>query len=146
MEYIIVIALTGIILLCLGFGLNDILMMLAVLVCLAIVLVGLFFLFALVVLFASRKVTARFVRMNEDGRYPCAVYDVGGNEIKNLFPREMVMKNRLYVPDKEIRIRRCSFIKATLDKNAEITIIFGSAVFIPLSAAVIFAAKWFFGF
>ena len=146
MEFLIVAALAAIILLCLGVPLSDILMMLAALVCIAIVLTGLFFAFFLVVLLSSGKASAKFVRMNEDGRYPCAVYKIGGKELKNLFPSEMVMKNRLYVPEKEISIRKCAFIKAALDKNAVMTIILGSAVFIPLSAGVFFAVKWFFGF
>lgn len=146
MEYIIVLALLSIIFFCLGFSLGDVLMMLAVILCIGIVFVGAFFLFSLVVLIASRKVTASFVKMDDEGRYPCAVYKIGDSELKNLFPSEMIMKDKLYVPDKEIKIRRCSFFKAALDKNAVMTIVFGSAVFIPLSAAVILAMKWFFGF
>lgn len=145
MEYLIVIALVAVILLCVGFSVSDVLVMLAVLLCAAVVLVGAFFVFSLVVLLSSSKVTASFVKMNDEGRYPCAVYKVGNTELKNLFPCEMVMRDKLYVPEKEVKIRRCAFIKAVLDKNAVITIIFGSAVFIPLSAAAGAAVKWFFG-
>lgn len=145
MEYLIVLALLAIILFCLGFSLGDVLIMIAVLLCVGIVFVGAFFVFSLVVLIASREVTASFVKMNDDGRYPCAVYKVGNSEVKNLFPSEMIMKDKLYVPEKEIKIRRCVFFKAALDKNAVITIVFGSVVFIPLSAVVILAMKWFFG-
>lgn len=146
MEYIIVLALLSIIFFCLGLSLGDVLMMLAVLLCAGIVFVGAFFLFSLVVLASSRKVTASFLKMNDEGRYPCAVYKVGDSELKNLFPSEMIMKDKLYVPEKEIKIRRCVLFNAALDKNAVMTIVVGSAVFIPLSAAVIFAMKWFFGF
>ncbi|MCH5204498.1 MAG: hypothetical protein J1F03_07100 [Oscillospiraceae bacterium] len=146
MEYIIVLALLSIIFFCLGLSLGDVLMMLAVLLCAGIVFVGAFFLFSLVVLALSRKVTASFLKMNDEGRYPCAVYKVGDSELKNLFPSEMIMKDKLYVPEKEIKIRRCVLFNAALDKNAVMTIVVGSAVFIPLSAAVIFAMKWFFGF
>lgn len=145
MEYLIVIALLAIIFLCIGFSLGDVIFMLVALLCVGILLVGLFFLFSLVVLLTSRPIKATFVRMNEDGRYPCAVYKTDNAEIKNIFPCEMVLKDKLYVPEKEIKIRRCAFIKAALDKNAVMTIIFGSIVFIPLSAAVIFAVKYFFG-
>lgn len=145
MEYLIVAALVAVILWCVGFSVGDIAAMFAVLLCAAIVLVGLFFVFALVVLLSSHKASASFVKMNDDGRYPCAVYKIGDSEFKNLFPSEMIMKDRLYVKDKEIDIRKCTFIKAVLDKNAVMTIIIGSAVFIPLSVAVIFVLKWFFG-
>ena len=129
MEYLIVIALLAVILLCVGFSISDILVMLAVLLCAVVVLVG-----------------ASFVKMNDEGRYPCAVYKVGNTEFKNLFPCEMVMRDKLYVPDREVKIRKCRILKAVLDKNAVITIIFGSIVFIPLSAAAVMAVKWFFGF
>lgn len=145
MEYLIVLALLAIIFFCLGFSIGDVAIMLGVVLCVGIVFVGAFFLFSLVVLISSRKVTARFVKMNDEGRYPCAVYKVGESELKNLFPSEMIMKDKLYVPEKEIVIRRCLLFRAALDKNAVMTIVFGSAVFIPLSAAVIFAMKWFFG-
>ena len=146
MEFLIVVALIAILLLCLGFTFNDILMMLAALVCILIILVGVFFAFSLVVLLSSRKTSAKFLRISEEGRFPCAVYKIGDDEIKNLFPSEAVMKKMLYVPEKDITVRKCAFIKAVLDKNALMTIALGSAVFIPLSAGIIFAAKWFFGF
>lgn len=145
MEYIIVLALVAIIMFCMGFGIGDVITMLVVVLCVGIVFVGAFFLFSLVVLIASKKVTASFVKMNDEGRYPCAVYRVGDRELKNLFPSEMIMRDKLYVPDKEIKIRSCALFRAALDKNAVMTIVFGSAVFIPLSLIVIFAMKWFFG-
>lgn len=146
MEYLIVIALLAVILLCVGFSISDILVMLAVLLCAVVVLVGAFFVFSLVVLLSSVKVNASFVKMNDEGRYPCAVYKVENIELKNLFPCEMVMRDKLYVPDREVKIRKCRILKAVLDKNAVITIVFGSIVFIPLSAAAVMAVKWFFGF
>ncbi len=146
MEYLIVIALLAVILLCVGFSISDILVMLAVLLCAAVVFTGAFFVFSLAVLLSSVKVSASFVKMNDEGRYPCAVYKVGNTEFKNLFPCEMVMRDKLYVPDREVKVRKCRILKAVLDKNAVITIIFGSMVFIPLSAAAVMAVKWFFGF
>lgn len=146
MEYLIVIAIFAIILLCLGFSIGEILMMFAGLLCLLIVLTGLFFVFALAVLLTSRKTTAVFVEMDEKGRYPSAVYKTERGNFKNLFPGEMVMKKRLYVPEKEVIVRKCAFLNSVLDKNAVMTIILGNAVFIPLSVAAVFAAKWLFGF
>lgn len=80
---------------------------------------------------------AVFVSFDEERRFAVAVYSIGGEEVANLFPCEMIMRDKLYIPDKEISLLYCKPRRAAIDKNALITIIAGSAVFIP---AAVFSA------
>ena len=132
MEFLLGFALMIILLLCMGFGVVDIAMIVLALSGLAIIFIGGFFVFGLIVLFFTKKVHGKFVEFNDEGRFPCAVYDINGERVKNLFPCEMIMRNKLYIPDKEITLRYFKLRKFALDKNALLTIIVGSAVFIPL--------------
>lgn len=143
MEFVLGFVLIVILLLCMGFGVVDIAMIVLALSGLAIIFIGAFFIFSLVVLLFTKKVRGIFVEFNDEGRFPCAVYDIGGERVKNLFPCEMVMRGKLYIPDKEIPLRYFKPRKFAIDKNALLTIIIGSAVFIPLGvAAAVMLTQW----
>lgn len=131
MEFLIVTAMVIILLVLLGFGFGQIASIFMAVLGICIVLTGLFFLFCLVLLIFSKREKGFFVEFDESRKFSCPVYEVNGTRLRNLFPGEMVLKNKLYVPEKKIHIRRCRFIKSVIDKNAMLTIIFGSAVFIP---------------
>lgn len=143
MEFVLGFALMVILLLCMGFGVVDIAMIVLALSGLAIIFIGAFFIFSLIVLMFTKKVQGSFVEFNEEGRFPCAVYDIDGERVKNLFPCEMVMRNKLYIPDKKIPLRYFMLRKLAVDKNALLTIIIGSAVFIPLGIiSAVLLAQW----
>lgn len=137
MEFLLGFALIVILMLCMGFGIMDIAVLVMALSGVLIILIGGFFAVCLVMLMFTKKRRGVFVELNEDGRFPCAVYEIGGERVKNLFPCEMVMRKRLYIPDKEIALLYFKPRRFAIDKNALLTIIVGSAVFIPLG--VIFA-------
>lgn len=133
MEFLLVFALIVILMLCVGFGWGDILMLVLLVIAALTVLIGGFFLVCLALLLSSKKKRGVFSKMNEEGRFPCAVYDIDGGEFPNVFPCEMILRNKLYVPDKTVTLYYIKLRRAVIDKNAFITIIAGSAVFIPLS-------------
>lgn len=131
MEFLLGFALMIILMLLMGFGIADIAVIVLGLVGLLIVFIGLFFLVCLIMLIFTDRTRGAFVEFNEDGRFPCAVYDIGGERVKNLFPCEMIMRGRLYVPGREIKLLYFKPRRFALDKNALLTIIIGSTVFIP---------------
>ena len=133
MEFLIVLAMIVIIMLCLGFGVGDIIMLALMIFSVLAVLTGVFFVLSLIMLIFSRKKKGTFTRINEEGRFPVAVYEVDGAELKNVFPCEMILRDKLYVPEKTVTLYFTKFRGAVIDKNAFITIIAGSAIFIPIA-------------
>lgn len=143
MEFLLGFALIVILMLCLGFGIVDIAVLVLALAGLVIIFIGIFFAVCLVMLMFTGKTRGAFVEFNEDGRFPCAVYDIGGERVKNLFPCEMIMRDKLYVSDKEIQLLYFKPRRFAVDKNALFTIIIGSAVFIPLgTVAAVMLLRW----
>lgn len=137
MEFILGYVMIAIILLFMGFSVIQVGVLTLLLIGVFIVLIGLFFAVCLVLLAMSRRKKAVFVSFDEERRFPAAVYRIDGNDVPNMFPCEMIMRDRLYKPGKEITILYCKPLRAAIDKNALITMIAGSVVFIP---AAVFSA------
>lgn len=135
MEFLIVYAMIALFMLLMGFELMHIGIMTLMIIGVGIVLIGAFFAVCLVFLMMSGRRTAVFVTVDEEQRFPVAIYRIDGEEVPNMFPCEMIMRDKLYVPDKEIKILYCKPRRSAIDKNALITIIAGSVIFIP--AAVV---------
>ena len=137
MEFLIVFAMVVIIMLFLGFGVGDIIMRGTYIIAVLVMLTGVFFVVHLVFLLSSKRDRGVFMRINDEGRFPRAVYKTNSGEFLNLFPCEMIMRDKLYVPEKAVTLYFSKFLRLVIDKNALITIIAGSAVFIPLAAAAV---------
>ena len=131
MEFLIVYVMIAVVMLLMGFELMHIGIMTLIIIGVGRVLIGAFFAVCLVFLAMSKRKTAVFVSIDEEPRFPVAVYRIDGEDVPNMFPCEMIMRDKLYVPDKEIRILYCKPRRSAIDKNALVTIIAGSAVFIP---------------
>ena len=144
MEFVIGFVLIAIMMLFIGFGLSDIALLVIGIICVGVIMTAGFFVMSIVLLAVSRRVTAQFSRFDEESRFPVAVYKIGDEELPNMFPREMVMRDKLYVPDKDVYVMYCRLRRAVFDKNAIITIVSGSAIFIPMAAFVVFVALRFF--
>ena len=132
-------------LLFMGFSLAQVGVMTLILLGVFVALVGVFFAVCLAFLAMSKRVTAVFGFIDEEPRFPVAVYKVGDDDIPNLFPCEMIMRSKLYVPDKELKILFCKPRKSVIDANALTTIIAGSAIFIPAGVFCIIMIVRFFG-
>ncbi|GEM_PF-415842 len=137
MDIVIGAALIIVLMLCLGFGWGDIAVLGMGVVGIFIVLIGCFFAVCPVMLAFSKRTTAVFVRFSEERRFPCAVYRIGDREVLNIFPCEMVMRGKLYVPEREIRLLYCRLNRSAIDSNALLTMVLGSVIFIP---SAVFAA------
>lgn len=131
MEFIIGYVMIAVIMLLIGFSLVQIAIITLMIIGVGVVLIGAFFAVCLVFLAMSKRKTAVFISIDEEPRFPVAVYKIDGEEVPNLFPCEMIMREKLYVPDKEVNILYCKPRRSAIDKNALVTIIAGSAVFIP---------------
>jgi hypothetical protein len=132
MEFILALVIIVILLLILGFGPEVIVIGFIGLLGLAAAATELLFLFFAVRLIFSKRSKAVFSRIGkpEKGRYDVAYYNTGEGELPNVFPAEMVMKNRLYNSDREIKLRIDIKKKFVYDRNARLTIILG----VPLTA------------
>ena len=134
MEFLLGYALIAVIMLFMGFSIVHIAIMTLIIIGVVIVLIGAFFAVCLVFLAMSKRKTAVFTSFDEEPRFPVAVYKIDGEDVPNMFPREMIMRDKLYVPDKEIKVLYCKPRRSAIDKNALVTMIAGSAVFIPAAA------------
>lgn len=144
MEILVSTLIIFVILLLAGVDIGLILLLVLGLVGVMVVLMGLFFTVCLVFVLISKRKSAAFLEMDDSGRYPAAVYDVGGVRVKNFFPCEMVMRKRLYVPEKKIRILYCAAINRTIDGNAFVTIIAGALILVPASVFAVMEFIQFF--
>lgn len=137
MEYVIGFGLVAVLMLCLGFGFGDVAMLLMWILAGAVVLTALFFVAALFLLVTSKPVKAEFLRLDDTKRFPAAVYRIGEQEFRNLFPSEMMMKKKLYVEGKRKRVLKSRIFGFVIDGNALATIIIGACVFIPSACGTI---------
>lgn len=144
MEFVLGYVMVAGLLLIMGFDLAQIGVITLMIIGAGVVLIGAFFAVCLVFLAMSKRKTGVFVSVSEEARFPVAVYRIDGEDVPNMFPCEMIMRDRLYVPDKEIRILYCKPRRAAIDKNALITMIAGSAVFIPAAVASVIMIVSFF--
>lgn len=142
MEYLIVFAMVALIMLFLGFSTGDIIILALMIFSVLAILTGVFFVLSLIMLIFSKRKKGTFTRVNEEERFPVAVYEVDGEELKNVFPCEMILREKLYIPEKTVTLYFTKIRRAVIDKNAFITIIAGSAIFIPIAVgAAVFLAN-----
>ena len=137
MEYVIGFGLVAVLMLCLGFGFGDVAMLLMWILAGAVVLTALFFTAMLFLLFTSKPVKAEFLRLDDTKRFPTAIYRIGEQEFRNIFPSEMMMKKKLYVEGKRKRVLKSRIFGFVIDGNALATIIIGACVFIPSACGTI---------
>lgn len=143
MEIFLCIVIVLMMLLLAGVEIGDIAMIILALLGVIVIFTGLFFAVCTVFVFMSKRKKGSFVEI--DSKHPIAVYLIENERVKNLFPRESVMRKRLYVPEKEITILYCKAINRTIDSNALLTIIVGALVFIPTGVMMVLAFLAFFG-
>ena len=137
MEYVIGFGLFALLMLCLGFGFGDVAMLLMWILAGAVVLTALFFTVTLLLLVTSKPVKAEFLRLDDAKRFPAAVYRIGEQDFRNIFPGETMMKKRLYVEGKRKRVLKSRIFRFVIDGNALATIIIGALVFIPSACGTI---------
>lgn len=140
MEFLIGIAVIFILLLCMGVSIEVIIQLAIGIICLFIAFMAAVFIYATVVLVTGKKVIGVFseVDKGEKGKLPYARYMIEGTEYKNLFPLEVIFQDKIYVPDKEVKLVLNKKIKRCMDGNAVICCILGLLVSIFLMIWVYF--------
>ena len=134
MEFIIGLVIIVLILLILGFGIDVIIFGFIVLITLATASSGLFFVYFNIRLLLSAKAEGKFTRVArpEKAKFDSAYYETEKGELPNIFPAEFVMRDKIYKPEKTVRLRIDRRGKFVFDRNARLTILFG----LPLCAAL----------
>ena len=127
MEFVLGFSIIIILLLILGFGVDVIIIGIIALIGLAAAATEIVFLFFAVRLLFSKRAEAEFSRIGrtKKSRYDVAFYNVGDEELPNVFPAEMVMKKRLYKSGKTVKLRVDVKKKFVYDRNARLTILLG---------------------
>lgn len=130
MEYILGFVIILIILLILGVGANVIIFAFICLLALATGITELFFLFFTARLLLSKKTEGVFARIDrpEKSRFDAVYYNTADGEMPNVFPAEFVMREKLYRTDKKVKLRADRFRKVVFDRNARLTICFGTYI------------------
>ncbi|MBQ3842849.1 MAG: hypothetical protein II820_09180 [Ruminiclostridium sp.] len=142
MEFVLGIVIIVILLLILGFGIDVIIFGFIVLITLATASSALFFVYFTVRLLISKKTQGTFTRVakQEKWKYESAFYDIGDEELPNVFPAEFVMRDKIYHTDRTVKLRLDRRGKFVYDRNARMTILFG----LPLCSALCGLCMMFF--
>ena len=124
MEFVIIATVVLVLAMCLGADFVIVPIMLIVfLVVLLLVIFGLF-VYSAVKLTGTKSVKVRFGRA-EGKKFDTAFYKVSDSEYPNVFPCEVVMRSKIYIPDKVCRLRYDGKRNEVFDLNAVCCVIFG---------------------
>lgn len=139
MEIIIGIAVVFILLLCLGVSVSFLATIALVIIGIMIVGMAGIFIYATVFLLTGQKANGRYVRSenSEKSRIPYAVYEIDGTEYRNLFPLEVLFRDKIYNTDKEVSLILNKRKKCCFDNNAKICCVLGITVSIFLIVEMI---------
>ena len=127
MEFVIIAAVVLVLALCLGADIAIVPIMLTVfLIVLLLVIFG-FFIYSAVRLAGTKSMKGKFVRIGraEGKKFDIAFYKIGENEFPNVFPCEVVMRSKIYIPDKVCKLRFDSRNNEVFDLNAVCCVILG---------------------
>ncbi len=135
-----------VLLFCLGASVWDI--MTVGVLCLGAVLAALavFFLVCAAVLATTRRVRAEFLYIDKGERgFPKAYYGVGEETYPNVFPCEMVMRDRIYKKGRPVFVRLQAGHRVVFDANAMAVVVLGVLICVPAGAYSVYLAAAFFG-
>lgn len=139
MEFIMIAIIAIVVMLLLGVSVFKIMMgVLWVLDGLAF-LSFLFFLIAAVMSLFTKKMQARYLRLEKNGRYgEHAVYEVEGEECSNLFPTDHFLKDLLYrSEDVKVQVGKFGKHRFVLDKLSLVIIGIGLPVFLLMAVGIL---------
>ena len=87
-----------------------------------------------VMLLRAKRCFGEFLRFDEGKRFEYAVYSIDGGEYGNIFPAEMVLREKLYKPETPVKLRLYRK-KSVFDRNAALTTAIGLPVSLLITAA-----------
>ncbi|MGN1339721.1 MAG: hypothetical protein ACI4WS_05475 [Oscillospiraceae bacterium] len=103
------------------------------LIALAALFTAVLFAVGAVMLLRGRRCSGMFLRFDEGKRFEYAVYSIDGGEYGNIFPAEMVMRERLYKPDVPVKLHLTKK-GHVFDRNAFLTTVIGLPVSMLITA------------
>lgn len=138
MEVLMVLIIVIVLCLILNISLNYILMGILILIGVGAVTFAVSFLYCFIVLLRSKRKEAEFVRTGpaKGDRFQVAFYMVEGAECPCMFPREAILKDKLYRKDKPCHVMWNSRKGKVFDRYAGITCVLGLVVSVALSVGI----------
>ncbi len=140
MEFIILLIIAVILCLILDISLNYIVFGLIILMGVISGLFALAFLVCVVCLLGAKRKEARFVRVDKvkNSKFQVAVYLVEGQEYSCVFPKEIILEDKLYRTDKIYHVMLLSRFGKVFDRFAVTTSILGLAAGAMLSLGILY--------
>lgn len=127
MEIIIVIAIVLVCCLILNVNSNYVLLGSTLIICVFFGLLAVGFAYCIIRLLLSKRKEAKFLRFGKvgDSKYQVAYYLVEGQEYPCVFPREIIMQDKLYLEDKTYHVMLNRRIGKVYDRFAVTTCVLG---------------------
>lgn len=127
MEIIIFIAVIALICFIIGVSAEAILLGGLILLTVLLAVITVFFVINTIKLITSEACKGEFVKIdkNSGGNFDTAYYAVNGIEYPNIFPCEIILRNKIYKKNKTVNLRLNKNKKNVFDKNAIVTTITG---------------------
>lgn len=140
MDIVIALILIIFILLFLGFSIEFIIMAVCAIFLIILAVSGIALIICTVISLTAEKTTARFskIDMDSSNSFRCAYYKIGETQYQNIFPAEVLFKDKIYNPEKDVALRLSKKINRVFDKNAFVTCIVGSIAFLAIIFTIIF--------
>lgn len=120
MEYFVIAVVVIALALCLGADIAIVPIMLLVMIAAALVFIFGFFVFSMARLIGTKSAVGRFTRVDVNGknRFKSAFYVIDSEEYPNVFPCEIIFREKLYRSDKLSRLRLDEKHHCVYDMNA----------------------------
>ncbi len=117
---------------------------LVVLMCLFVLFMDIIFAFSFALLLFSKSVNAKFERISDyrDSYQKYAYYEYNGKFYRNIFPAQIIMKEKVYIQDAEVQIRIIKRLSLAIDKLTRITIYLGVVSSAFLSVLMYFLYRY----
>ena len=128
MLYVIALAAIAILYCVLTDNLIYVLIGISVLIALVVAVLLIWSFVSIILMLMSKWKTAAFSRIDlpkENSRFNVAFYVVDGEEVRNIFPDEGILKDKLYRSDKEYRVLYNKRINKVFDRFSIATCIVG---------------------
>ncbi|MBO5377755.1 MAG: hypothetical protein J6A41_05145 [Ruminiclostridium sp.] len=119
-----------ILLLCLGVSISFLATIALALIGIIVIAMDVFFIYATIIMLKGEKKAGRFIRSEQSGKskIPYAIYEIDGTEYRNLLPLEVLLRNKIYNPEKNVSLILNEKKKCCFDNNARICCILGIVV------------------
>ena len=127
MEIIVIVAMIVALALCLGADIMIVPIMLMAFIELVLLFILVFFIRSAIRLGGTKRTTGQFMRFGraEDKSFDTAFNRVGNNDLSNAFPREIIMRSKIYIPEKNYQLRYDSRRNEVYDFDAVCCIFLG---------------------